>query len=187
MNNKKNMSKTLINKKNLFLLCLSLMCAVEKVSAAPGDSQNFEDKTWSNLPQRALKGASDTGQWAWNLPQRALKGASDAGQGVWKNVSSYIWGEQTPVDNLDYTDGELLTAISAMEELGNYRRAPLAKRVEVISNRLGWSDQKAQHLLEEQGLDAEFADGDSTQEDRIRARPNQRYNLRALVPVKYGK
>jgi hypothetical protein len=134
--------------------------------------------------------------WNQQAPVDNLEGASDTGKGLWNNVSSYIWGQQavqqagqqTPVENLDYTDGEFLKAISAMEELGNYSRAPLAKRVEAISNKLGWSAKKAQHLLEDQGIDAEFSgEGGAEVEDRLRARQSGGYNLRPRVPVRYGR
>ncbi len=79
------------------------MCAVEKVSATNGggENQNAEilEKTWSNLPGRALKGTWDglksapyglynAGKYATDSIYNVGKGASD---GLY-NVGKYAYG-----------------------------------------------------------------------------------------------
>ena len=102
------MSKISINKKNLFLLCLSLMCAVEKVSAMNegGENQNAENNSWSQyawkLPGRAIEGATNAGKYVlWDLPGQALEGATNAGKYV-LSFPGWAWnsmrGDANPTD-----------------------------------------------------------------------------------------
>ena len=83
------MSKISINKKNIFLLCLSLICAVEKVSAMGQEktAQNAENNSWS--------------QYAWKLPGQALEGATNAGKYV-LSFPGWAWnsmrGDANPTD-----------------------------------------------------------------------------------------
>ena len=187
------------------------MCAVEKVSArnARGENQDAEivEKTWWNLPGRALKGASDglynVGKYASDGLYNVGKGASDglynvgkyatdslytAGKYAWDNMPS--WG-QKPVEKFDYTDADYTVATSAMhEKFGDYgRNVPLAQRVKLISKRLEWSNEKARAFLKEHSLDAEFTAAQLAQaaQDKVRLarlatlRPNlSRYRVQSL-------
>ena len=90
------------------------MCAVEKVSAMNegGENQDAEilEKTWWNLPERALKGTSESiynvGKGAWdnmpssesiyNVGKYATDSIYNAGKGAYEgiyNAGKYAWGK----------------------------------------------------------------------------------------------
>ncbi len=169
------------------------MCAVEKVSAMNQGNENHDaqEKTWWNLPERALKGATDSlytaGKYAWdNMPSWWQKPVekfdyTDKDYRMATNAMDIepSWG-QKPVEKFDYTDEDYRMATNAMENaLGDYgRKATLAQRVEVISNRLGWSNQKAMDFLKEYSLDAEFTKAQLARADQEEVRVARLATLR---------